>query len=529
MTSQFNTFVRHGSGQFNLRPLHKQNAPSKDHTGLPGYAARKANFDSRVDQKVSEVWTRLAAQLKGVFKSPLTAADFPDVAALAESVKQEWKPRLAVIWQEWSQQSAQLPLIIEAMEEGLLKAFGLTLNELAQRHLGIEQYIWRSRGDENVRDQHKDNHNEVFDWDSPPNGLHPGQDYNCRCVAEPYIPYEPDWVPSTGVDYALAISSGIASGMASAVGNTLVDSLETLIGLPGQLYTIGSYLALKIEEALGTLSAEDQAELAAMDAGIAEFASAIETAFSDIPGLAEAIVDYYWAVQTRVADMDTAYRRGEATLDQLEQAVSDATYLNTQIALAIVPTSLVKGLMLRLGKAEVISADTARILKAAALAARDISPNPGWPRLTVPNLKWTSGKGAFGRALWGQGGPWEDALELTGGFGTRLSRSFRAFDFWDRDLGTATSAKTLNAAARTYREQPNAIYGRLRLYLDDMELIRQDAALAEEMFGTEILRMRMILAVPNTIDQRQIVQVLRAQAYAESLEIDFVVTIVELP
>ena len=152
-----------------------------------------------------------------------------------------------------------------------------------------------------------------------------------------------------------------------------------------------------------------------MEAGIADFASAIESAFGDIPGLAEAIFDYYWAIQTRVADVDAAYRRGEATLDQLEQAVSDAAYLHTQIALAIVPTSLVKGLMGRLGKAEVISADTARILKAAALAAHDGSPNPGWERVAVPNLRWTFGKGAVGMALWGQGGPWEDALERLAG------------------------------------------------------------------------------------------------------------------
>jgi len=375
---------------------------------------------------------------------------------IACSINQKWDIRLAVIWQEWSQQP-QLPLIIAAMEEALLKAVGLTLNELAQRHLGVEQYIWRSRDDSKVRTGNSLNDDKVFDWDSPPEGGHPGQDYNCRCVAEPFIPYEPDWVPSTGVDYALAISTGIASGMASAVGNTLVDGLETILGLPGNLYTLGTYLALKIEEALGTLSAEEQAELSAMDAGIADFASSIEAAFSDIPGLAEAIVDYYWSIQTRVSETDAAYRRGEATLDQLGQAVSDSAYLHTQIALAIVPTALVKNLMRRLGNPDVAPDEMATYLKIAAQAARNTSPNPGWARVTVPNMKWTSGKGAVGSALWGQGGPWEDALELTGGFGIRLSSNYEAFDFWDKLLRTATSAKTLNTAALTYQERPTAI------------------------------------------------------------------------
>jgi hypothetical protein len=78
-------------------------------------------------------------------------------------------------------------------------------------------------------------------------------------------------------------------------------------------------------------------------------------------------------------------------------------------------------------------------------------------------------------------------------------------------------------------EQPSAIYGRLKFYLDDIASIKQDSALADEMFGTDIEQMRMILAVPSTIGERQIVQVLRAQVYAESLEIDFVVIIVEQP
>ena len=119
------------------------------------------------------------------------------------------------------------------MEEGLLKAFGLTLNEIVQRQLGIEQYVWRSRDDSKVRTGHSLNDDKIFDWDSPPEGGHPGQDYGCRCIAEPFIPYEPDWTPSTGFDYALAISSGIASGMASAIGNTLLDGLETFLDLPG--------------------------------------------------------------------------------------------------------------------------------------------------------------------------------------------------------------------------------------------------------------------------------------------------------
>ncbi len=49
-------------------------------------------------------------------------------------------------------------------------------------------YIWRTRGDEKVRPSHAANNGKVFSWDSPPPTGHPGDDYGCRCTAEPYQP-----------------------------------------------------------------------------------------------------------------------------------------------------------------------------------------------------------------------------------------------------------------------------------------------------------------------------------------------------
>lgn len=49
-------------------------------------------------------------------------------------------------------------------------------------------YIWRTRGDEKVRPSHAANDGKIFSWDSPPPTGHPGEDYGCRCTAEPYQP-----------------------------------------------------------------------------------------------------------------------------------------------------------------------------------------------------------------------------------------------------------------------------------------------------------------------------------------------------
>ncbi|MDZ5762069.1 Phage-domain containing protein [Candidatus Cyrtobacter comes] len=47
-------------------------------------------------------------------------------------------------------------------------------------------YVWRTIGDEKVRTSHQEN--KIFTKNNPPaTGGHPGADYNCRCIAEPYI------------------------------------------------------------------------------------------------------------------------------------------------------------------------------------------------------------------------------------------------------------------------------------------------------------------------------------------------------
>jgi SPP1 gp7 family putative phage head morphogenesis protein len=70
------------------------------------------------------------------------------------------------------------------------------LNRERQTDVGVEQYIWRTVGDERVRDSHVDCDGETFSWDNDtslngvpkPDGNDPGQDYQCRCWAEPILP-----------------------------------------------------------------------------------------------------------------------------------------------------------------------------------------------------------------------------------------------------------------------------------------------------------------------------------------------------
>lgn len=48
-------------------------------------------------------------------------------------------------------------------------------------------YLWRTVGDDKVRGAHAQRNHRLFRWSEDLPGGHPGEDYNCRCWAEPYM------------------------------------------------------------------------------------------------------------------------------------------------------------------------------------------------------------------------------------------------------------------------------------------------------------------------------------------------------
>lgn len=86
------------------------------------------------------------------------------------------------------------------------------ITQLRQTEVGVTEYVWRTAQDERVRGKpggkwgprpgrswsggnHWDLDGQRFRWDSPPivdprtgRRAHPGQDFQCRCVAEPVVP-----------------------------------------------------------------------------------------------------------------------------------------------------------------------------------------------------------------------------------------------------------------------------------------------------------------------------------------------------
>ncbi len=61
------------------------------------------------------------------------------------------------------------------------------VNQLRQTRMGLDKYIWQTSEDERVRPSHAALNGKVMRWDSPPPFGHPGMDFNCRCIALPYL------------------------------------------------------------------------------------------------------------------------------------------------------------------------------------------------------------------------------------------------------------------------------------------------------------------------------------------------------
>jgi len=68
-----------------------------------------------------------------------------------------------------------------------LKLLG-QINEERQTAAGVESYEWSTSNDERVRDEHQILEGTTQSWDSAPEPGHPGEDFQCRCVAVPIIP-----------------------------------------------------------------------------------------------------------------------------------------------------------------------------------------------------------------------------------------------------------------------------------------------------------------------------------------------------
>lgn len=64
---------------------------------------------------------------------------------------------------------------------------GAKLNEAQQREAGVNKYKWNHSFLPNARRHHVERQGNIYSWDRPPRGGHPGTEINCRCTAAAII------------------------------------------------------------------------------------------------------------------------------------------------------------------------------------------------------------------------------------------------------------------------------------------------------------------------------------------------------
>jgi Phage Mu protein F like protein len=79
------------------------------------------------------------------------------------------------------------PAYRRAFDQYLRRGTPIGLSLKADTH-PTTHYIWRTQEDSRVRPSHRANDGKVFAWDDPPPTGHPGEDFGCRCRAEPFAP-----------------------------------------------------------------------------------------------------------------------------------------------------------------------------------------------------------------------------------------------------------------------------------------------------------------------------------------------------
>ncbi len=123
---------------------------------------------------------------------------------------------------------------------------GIPIERLLKQQPPTTHYTWRTRGDGKVRSSHAANDGRVFAWDNPPATGHPGEDYGCRCVAEPYY---------AAIEEKIIISlSGISDHRAPWRNQDYVDHYFLGNGQDVTLSQIGQLR--NISEAFDTLRGE---------------------------------------------------------------------------------------------------------------------------------------------------------------------------------------------------------------------------------------------------------------------------------
>lgn len=390
-------------------------------------SSNRGRFEARLDAEIRSNGQMLLASLSSLDLSP---RDIPEVAAARGDALAEWDRHAALIGEASQADAARRAALRKVMEDGLVRRFAGRINAERQQALGIDRYIWRSRDDTLVRPLHAANDDQIFFWDEPPEGGHPGEAYNCRCFAQPMLVDEPEWRPTIDGSYGRAIDRAILEGAFDAAVDFVSDFAPSINDLWALLDALAGLMAVGRDAAeLAYLVVRDQLvgldeiERFRRDALIGDaeaWVGGLTRALADTPALARGLVDYVRAVEARPSVLAQVHLRGLATRAEVEDAYRERSHMRTSVALYGLATVLsaraaARGLTARLlgrrGRLTDLGDGAAGIsLSNLARRARAVSPDAEWSRIENPGIIW-------GKGIKDQGAPWERHLANRGDLG----------------------------------------------------------------------------------------------------------------
>ena len=191
---------------------------------VPWASATAWRMITEVDRRNITAWRAYTKAMSRALRAELLTAPIGEVmqrllgeqVGLITSLPTDAAERVQEASQEALMTSARYPERVAEVEEALEKAHpdateawlrnratliartetarsASVLVQARAEHIGAKDYIWKTAGDWKVRPNHKALNNTFQSWDEPPESdppyhSHPGQIFNCRCVALPIIP-----------------------------------------------------------------------------------------------------------------------------------------------------------------------------------------------------------------------------------------------------------------------------------------------------------------------------------------------------
>lgn len=170
--SKFSTWIRTGGQSSFVLPLTSLVSLETKFSVVPDRL-----LDSIIDDALAATVTRLNQYLPSGISVDISAVD---LSPLRDQLRSEVAARLTETGVAVDPNDPVITSIIARYAE-ILNGF------LQTEGLHVDRYIWRSNDDSRVRAVHAEYDDHIFLWSAPPEGGHPGQDWNCRCTAEPII------------------------------------------------------------------------------------------------------------------------------------------------------------------------------------------------------------------------------------------------------------------------------------------------------------------------------------------------------